>query len=67
MAMNPMADVGRRVWRPCSYCSNENGLYLLEADANLVHVQCGACHSTWWLDTGHGAGKRRKKVDDLPE
>lgn len=67
MALDPSVDIGRKVWRPCSYCPNEDGLYLLKADANLVYVQCGVCHTCWWLDTGYGAGKRPKDAETPPQ
>jgi hypothetical protein len=67
MALEPSADISRRVWRPCSYCSNEGVLYLLKADANLVYVQCGSCHTCWWLDTGYGVGKRPEEATALPQ
>lgn len=58
MALDPSVDIGRRVWRPCAHCPNEDGLFLLKSRANLVYVQCGLCHELWWLDTGHGVGGR---------
>lgn len=58
MALDPSVDIGRKVWRPCSHCSNEAGLFLLKSQANMVYVQCGSCHTCWWLDTGHGVGGR---------
>ncbi|MGQ0718755.1 MAG: hypothetical protein ACT4NP_15885 [Pseudonocardiales bacterium] len=67
MALDPSVDIARKVWRPCSYCSNEDGLYLLKADANLVYVQCGSCYTCWWLDTGYGVGKRPKEATDPPQ
>lgn len=67
MALDPSADIGRKVWRPCSYCSAEDGLYLLKTDVNLVYVQCGSCHTCWWLDTGHGVGKRPKDATAPPQ
>jgi hypothetical protein len=67
MALDPSVNIGRKVWRPCSHCSNKNGLYLLESDANMVHVQCPQCHNYWWLDTGNGVGRRPKNLDDVPQ
>jgi hypothetical protein len=66
MALDPSADIGRKVWRPCSHCPNEEGLFLLEAQANFVHVQCGLCYTRWWLDTGQGVGRRPGNADAPP-
>lgn len=66
MVLDPSADVGRKVWRRCSHCPNAESLYLLEANANLVYVQCPLCHTRWWLDTGFGVGKQDEHADGLP-
>jgi len=66
MVLDPSADVGRKVWRRCSYCPNTESLYLLEANANFVYVQCPLCHTRWWLDTGFGAGKQAEPSDVPP-
>lgn len=66
MALDPSASISRKVWQPCSHCRSTDGLYLLDSDASLVYVQCGACHTCWWLDTGNGAGRRPTEANELP-
>jgi hypothetical protein len=66
MVLDPSADVGRKVWRHCSYCPNTESLYLLEANANFVYVQCPLCHTRWWLDTGFGVGKQAEHPEVPP-
>lgn len=58
MMLDPQADVGRRVWRPCPHCGDNSGLYLLDYEINMVWVQCGKCLRRWWHDTGCGRGGR---------
>jgi hypothetical protein len=53
MMLDPQADLGRRAWLPCPYCSH-SPLYLLGSDINLIWVQCGNCLRRWWHDTGTG-------------
>ena len=43
MMLDAHADLGRRVWLPCSYCYDNGPLYVLDFDVNLVWVQCGNC------------------------
>jgi hypothetical protein len=66
MVLDPSVDIGRKVWRHCSHCTNTDGLYLLKANANLVYVQCPLCHTRWWLDTGFGVGGRPEHTDVPP-
>ncbi len=63
--LDPQADIGRRVWLPCTYCSDNTPLYLLDSDVNLVWVQCGNCLRRWWLDTGCGKGRRPEYLFDV--
>ena len=65
MMLDPQADIGRRVWLPCRYCSNNTALYLLASDINLVWVQCGDCLRRWWHDTGVGKGGRPHHLDHV--
>ncbi|MGH3884433.1 MAG: hypothetical protein ACRDRY_00800 [Pseudonocardiaceae bacterium] len=65
MMLDPQADLGRRVWLPCSHCSSDTALYLLASDVNLVWVQCGNCLRRWWHDTGFGRGGRPNHLDDV--
>jgi hypothetical protein len=67
MALDPAVHIGRKVWRPCSHCSHQDGLYLLESDANMVYVQCPQCHKYSWLDTGNGAGRRPRTAAETPQ
>jgi hypothetical protein len=39
---------------------------MLKADANLMYIQCGLCHTCWWLDTGYGVSKRSNGADTSP-
>jgi hypothetical protein len=63
MMLDPQADIGRRAWLPCRYCSDNSdnsdntALYLLDSHVNLVWVQCGKCLRRWWHDTGVGHGR----------
>lgn len=66
MALDPLVDIGRKVWRRCPHCPNADSLYLLKANANLVYVQCPLCHARWWLDTGFGVGGRPEQTDVPP-
>ncbi|MGQ0716113.1 MAG: hypothetical protein ACT4NP_02145 [Pseudonocardiales bacterium] len=65
MMLDPQADLGRRVWLPCRYCSNNVVLYLLASDVNLVWVQCGSCLRRWWHDTGVGRGGGPNHLHDV--
>ena len=65
MILDPQADLGRRVWLPCCHCGDNNALYLLGYDVNLVWVQCGNCLRRWWHDTGVGRGGRPEQLDEV--
>jgi hypothetical protein len=67
MALDPSVNIGRKAWLPCSHCSHKDGLYLLDSDANMVHVQCPQCHAIWWMDTGNGVGRRPRDTDEPPQ
>jgi hypothetical protein len=65
MMLDPQADLGRRVWLPCRYCSDNTALYLLDSDVNMIWVQCGHCRCRWWHDTGVGRGRRPEHLHDV--
>jgi transcription elongation factor Elf1 len=55
--LDPSCDIARRVWVDCEFCEATRGLYLLDAQARFVFVQCGSCYERYWLDTNCGVGK----------
>ena len=65
MMLDSQADIGRRVWLPCRYCSNNTALYLLASDVILVWVLWGKCLRRWWHYTGVGKGGRPIDLDDV--
>jgi hypothetical protein len=65
MMLDPQADRGRRAWLPCTFCSSNAPLYLLDCDVNLLWVQCSNCLRRWWHDTGVGHPKDPHQLGDV--